>query len=555
MTPSCWVDLMRKSKKISPFIFSDSRAFLDHNMFAIMSGPTIAAISVVFDHAEQEDVFQTCVDGFLAIAKISACHHLEDVPDDLVVSLCKFTTLVNLSSIEEPVLAFGDDSKARMTTITVFTIANTYGDYIRSGWRNILDCILRLHKLGLLPTCVANDVADDSDISVELGPEKLSTLMPCAFVEKAVFGLLRIYQHLPPYKENLADEVLRSLHFVLKLNDRVTHTYCEHITQEVTRLVKANAIHIRSQMGWHTIINLLSITAHYPDASETGFDALIFIMSQGVYLSPVNYILCVDALRQFAESRHGQAEQSLHALDLMAGSISCLSRWSHETKGEEAAEKVSQDIGEMWLRLVQELRKVCLDMREEGKFQYGNCSREADDLRAIVLHFSGAKHVICAILGHSKGGNMVLLYASRHYDVPKVVNVYGCFDLEKGIGERLGKESYIDLGNRLSQYKAENDAKLDSLRDMVTSLRSFQRAATSTVNVDRSRAHKGKLWLMLRGSRFGVVVVVGLGTGDGAVLVTGDIRKASQACGRYSFVGGAACVVKDNGAPPPISSL
>ncbi|KAF6160447.1 hypothetical protein GIB67_019216, partial [Kingdonia uniflora] len=46
-----------------------------------------------------------------------------------------------------------------------------------------------------------------------------------------------------------------------------------------------------------------------------------------------------------------------------------------------------------------------------------------------------------------------------------------------------GKESYIDLDNRFSQYKAENDAKLDSLRDMVTSLRSFQRAVTSTVNM------------------------------------------------------------------------
>ncbi|KAF6171326.1 hypothetical protein GIB67_038179 [Kingdonia uniflora] len=50
-----------------------------------------------------------------------------------------------------------------------------------------------------------------------------------------------------------------------------------------------------------------------------------------------------------------------------------------------------------------------------------------------------------------------------------------------------GNESYIDLENRFSQYKAENDTKLDSLRDMVTSLRSFERAATPTVNVDRSR--------------------------------------------------------------------
>nr|GFA44346.1 ARF guanine-nucleotide exchange factor GNOM [Tanacetum cinerariifolium] len=52
-----------------------------------MSDPRIATISVVFNHAEFEDVFQTCIDGLLAVAKILACHHLEDVLDDLVVSL------------------------------------------------------------------------------------------------------------------------------------------------------------------------------------------------------------------------------------------------------------------------------------------------------------------------------------------------------------------------------------------------------------------------------------------------------------------------------------
>ncbi|XP_057948028.1 ARF guanine-nucleotide exchange factor GNOM isoform X2 [Malania oleifera] len=505
MTPSRWIDLMHKSKKTAQFIVADSRAYLDHDMFAIMSGPTIAAISVVFDHVEHEDVYQTCIDGFLAVAKISACHHLEDVLDDLVVSLCKFTTLLNPSSVEEPVLAFGDDTKARMSTVTVFTIANRYGDYIRTGWRNILDCILRLHKLGLLPARVASDAADDSELSADTGQGKpltnslssshmpsigtprrssglmgrfsqllsleteeprsqpteqqlaahqrtlqtiqkchidsifteskflqsdsllqlaraliwaagrpakgnsspededtavfclelliaitlnnrdrivllwqgvyehianivQSTVMPCALVEKAVFGLLRICQRLLPYKENLADELLRSLQLVLKLDARVADAYCEQITQEVSRLVKANATHIRSPMGWHTITYLLLITAQHPEASEAGFDALVFIMSDGAHLLPANYVLCIDAARQFAESRVGQAERSIRALDLMAGSVACLAQWAQETRdavGEEEAAKVSQDIGEMWLRLVQGLRKVCLDHRED----------------------------------------------------------------------------------------------------------------------------------------------------------------------------------------------
>ncbi|XP_068640314.1 ARF guanine-nucleotide exchange factor GNOM-like isoform X1 [Aristolochia californica] len=502
MTPSRWIDLMLKSKNTAPFILCDGSAHLDHDMFAIMSGSTIAAISVVFDHAEQEDVLNTCVEGFVAMAKISACHHLEGVLDDLVVSLCKFTTLLNPSSVEEPVLAFGDDVKARMATVTVFTIANRYGDYIRTAWRNILDCILRLHKLGLLPARVASDAADDSDLDPAHGkpvvatslsashiptmgtprrssglmgkfsqllsldteeprsqpteqqlaahqrtlqtiqkchidgifteskflqedslmhlakaliwvagrPQKgnnspededtavfclelliaitlnnrdritllwqgvyehianivQSTVMPCALVEKAVFGLLRICQRLLPYKENLADELLRSLQLILKLDARVADAYCDHITQEVLRLVKANATHIRSQMGWRTITSLLSITARHPEASEAGFEALLYIMTDGAHLTPSNYVLCVDASRQFAESRVGLADRSMRSLDLMAESAASLAKWSHEIKeaGEEGS-KFSQEIGEIWLMLVQGLRKVCLDQREE----------------------------------------------------------------------------------------------------------------------------------------------------------------------------------------------
>uniref|UniRef100_A0A7N1A1Q1 SEC7 domain-containing protein n=1 Tax=Kalanchoe fedtschenkoi TaxID=63787 RepID=A0A7N1A1Q1_KALFE len=534
MNPSRWIDLMHKSKKTAPFIVADDRALLDHDMFAIMSGPTIAAISVVFDHAEYEDVFQTCIDGFLAIAKISACHHLEDVLDDLVVSLCKFTTLLNPISVEEPVLAFGDDTKARMATVAVFTIANRYGDYIRTGWRNILDCILRLHKLGLLPARVASDAADDSELSSEPGqgkplssslssahlqslgtprrssglmgrfsqllsldteeprsqpteqqlaahqrtlqtiqkchidsifteskflqansllqlaraliwaagrPQKGTgspededtavfclelliaitlnnrdrivllwqgvyehivnivqvTVMPCALIEKAVFGLLRICQRLLPYKESLADELLKSLQLVLKLDARVADAYCEQITQEVSRLVKANATHIRSQMGWRIITALLSITSRHPEASDSGFDALVFIMSDGAHLSPANFVLCVDAARQFAESRVGQAERSLRALDLMASSMVCLLQWAAEAKdvatGEDAA-KLSQDIGDIWLRLSQGLRKVCFDQREEVRnhalLSLQRCLTDADD-----LHFAHTLWLQC----------------------------------------------------------------------------------------------------------------------------------------------------------------
>ena len=30
-------------------------------------------------------------------------------------------------------------------------LLHRYGDSLRSGWRNVLDCVIRLHRLGLLP--------------------------------------------------------------------------------------------------------------------------------------------------------------------------------------------------------------------------------------------------------------------------------------------------------------------------------------------------------------------------------------------------------------------
>ncbi|KAF3793292.1 hypothetical protein EJ110_NYTH09668 [Nymphaea thermarum] len=91
----------------------------------------------------------------------------------------------------------------------------------------------------------------------------------------------------------------------------------------------------------------------------------------------------------------------------------------------------------------------------EGSFQYGGYWKEVDDLRDVVLHLSQAKQEVCAIVGHSKGGDVVLLYASKYHDISTVVNVSGRFDLKKGIEERLGKDfmervqkdGFIDVRN------------------------------------------------------------------------------------------------------------
>ncbi|XVF48675.1 hypothetical protein PTKIN_Ptkin03bG0209000 [Pterospermum kingtungense] len=110
----------------------------------------------------------------------------------------------------------------------------------------------------------------------------------------------------------------------------------------------------------------------------------------------------------------------------------------------------------------------------EGSFMYGNYRREAEDLRAVVIHFFKEQRPITAIVGHSKGGNVVLLYASKYNDVPAVINISGRFHLEKGIEGRLGKDflerikenGFIDVKNRKGNY--EYRVTEESLMDRLT---------------------------------------------------------------------------------------
>lgn len=110
----------------------------------------------------------------------------------------------------------------------------------------------------------------------------------------------------------------------------------------------------------------------------------------------------------------------------------------------------------------------------QGSFQYGNYRREAEDLRSVLQHLRGENREISAIIGHSKGGSVVLLYAAKYKDVKTVVNISGRFYLERGIEMRLGKDylkrikenGFIDVRNRNGKF--EYRVTEESLMDRIT---------------------------------------------------------------------------------------
>ncbi|KZV28515.1 hypothetical protein F511_15595 [Dorcoceras hygrometricum] len=109
----------------------------------------------------------------------------------------------------------------------------------------------------------------------------------------------------------------------------------------------------------------------------------------------------------------------------------------------------------------------------EGSFLFGNYLSEVEDLRAVTEYFNSVNRAAVVVLGHSKGGNVVLLYASKYHDIPAVVNVSGRYDLKRGLEERLGKnfserlnkDGYIDIKTRTGEveYQVTKESMMDRL--------------------------------------------------------------------------------------------
>lgn len=163
MNPNRWIQLINRGMFIQPFILCEFNRRLGRDMFASIAGPSVATLAAIFEHSDEEEILHECIEAMFSIARI-AQYGLEDTLDELLSSFCKFTTLLNpYASAEETLYAFGNDMKPKMATLAVFTIANTFKNSIRGGWRTIIDCLLKLKRLKLLPQSVIEpDNASDS---------------------------------------------------------------------------------------------------------------------------------------------------------------------------------------------------------------------------------------------------------------------------------------------------------------------------------------------------------------------------------------------------------
>lgn len=143
--------IRRSATPDSRYIHAPTGSY-NQEIFNIVWGQTISALSFVYDKSFELAVIQKTIAGFRKCAQIAAHYMMSDVFDNIVISLCKFTNLLNPSeSADQIAINFGMNNKAQMACKTVFQLVHDHGDILRDGWKNILDCIIQIYKAKLLP--------------------------------------------------------------------------------------------------------------------------------------------------------------------------------------------------------------------------------------------------------------------------------------------------------------------------------------------------------------------------------------------------------------------
>ncbi|XP_048590620.1 Golgi-specific brefeldin A-resistance guanine nucleotide exchange factor 1 isoform X2 [Nematostella vectensis] len=170
-----WKVLLKRSLTPEGKYVSAVGSSFDQDLFCIIWGPTVAALSYVYDNGVEKSVVQKAITGFRKCSLISAHYSLSDVFDNLVISLCKFTTLLAPPEAGESLaVAFGSNLKAQQSARTLFALAHRHGDILREGWKNIMDCMLQLFKAKLLPKSMV-EAEDFVSGRVSLLKEELPT--------------------------------------------------------------------------------------------------------------------------------------------------------------------------------------------------------------------------------------------------------------------------------------------------------------------------------------------------------------------------------------------
>ncbi|GAA5889769.1 hypothetical protein JCM6882_004317 [Rhodosporidiobolus microsporus] len=165
-----WKELLRRARRSGPYTQNPTSAF-DRGMFAVCWKPIVAAMSHAFANFQDDHMVQRAIGGFNHCAALAARFGMPEVFDHLIFSLSRVTGLIQPPSVANDVgnfpvvdvegqkvtlsplaVHFGENVKAQLAAVVLFTIANSNGAFIRQGWMQLFEIYQALFVHSLLPT-------------------------------------------------------------------------------------------------------------------------------------------------------------------------------------------------------------------------------------------------------------------------------------------------------------------------------------------------------------------------------------------------------------------
>ncbi|XP_065333294.1 Golgi-specific brefeldin A-resistance guanine nucleotide exchange factor 1 isoform X2 [Cloeon dipterum] len=265
-----WKVLLRRGASKEGVYIHAPNGLFDHDLFSLIWGPTVAALSFVFDKSNDATIYQKSISGFRKCAMISAHYGMSNDFDNLIISLCKFTTLLNTSETPDNLtISFGSNTKAMLAAKTVFNLAHRHGDILREGWKNVLDCLIQLYRCKLLPKALveAEDFIDQSG--------KISLIREELPLQKTETGLLSsLYSYLSSEPANYKGPSPEDQEYIKQAQHCVRECHLEHLVTE-SKFLRLDSL--------QEMVKAFIIACHGPDGHvtlESSFDedAAVFFL-------------------------------------------------------------------------------------------------------------------------------------------------------------------------------------------------------------------------------------------------------------------------------------
>ncbi|KAF2303893.1 hypothetical protein GH714_024153 [Hevea brasiliensis] len=306
MNPGTWIELMNRSKLIHPLILCDFEHRLGRDMFACIAGPSVAALSSFFEHADEDEMLHECIGCLISVARITqpkllpqAVIEFDDTSASSSDGLRHKRNESGISHSYDP--KFGTRRSAGMISrFSHFLTLDSMEDSISLGMRKF-EQNLKIIKQCRIGSIFSNSCNLPDAALVNIGRslifaaggkgqkftttiEEEETVGFCwdLIVAIALVYINRFHNFWPSFHENVAQfPLFSSIPFV--------EAFSRFITESVSKILTECPANLQTSLGWKSSLHLLSITGRHPETYEQGVDTLITLMSDAKYVCRINY--------------------------------------------------------------------------------------------------------------------------------------------------------------------------------------------------------------------------------------------------------------------------